>query len=121
MMLDKDLAQYDFMFELTRAESLDISQNVTSLENLKHSKRVLAFTEHGILMLSSVLKSKLARQINIRIMRTFVELRKLVASNTALEEKLRRIESRLDLHDQKHKEVYAFIQFSINDNETKLI
>src|SRR4030095_1094472 len=65
----------DFMFELTRQEILGISQIVTS-STLRFSKRVTAFTEQGVAMLSSVLRSKRAIQANVEIMRTFVRLRK---------------------------------------------
>ncbi len=60
----------DFMFELTRDEIVGISQFVTS-SNVKFSKRVTAFTEQGVAMLSSVLRSKRAIAVNVQIMRTF--------------------------------------------------
>lgn len=63
----------DFMFELTRDEIIGISQFVTS-SNLKFSKKVTAFTEQGVAMLSSVLRSKRAIAVNVQIMRTFVQL-----------------------------------------------
>ena len=59
----------DFMFALKREEIMRISQTVTSL---KYHKTVYAFTEQGIAMLSSVLNSERAIQVNIAIMRTFV-------------------------------------------------
>ena len=59
----------DFMFELTREEIEGISQFVTS-SNLKFSKRVTAFTEQGVAMLSSVLRSKRAVAVNVEIMCT---------------------------------------------------
>jgi len=64
----------DFMFELTRAEITGISQFVTS-SRLKFSKRVTVFTEQGVAMLSSVLRSKRALPVNVEIMRAFVRLR----------------------------------------------
>lgn len=70
----------DFMFELTRDEIQGISQFVTSSE-LKFSKRVTVFTEQGVAMLSSVLRSKRAVAVNIEIMRAFVRLRRMLASN----------------------------------------
>jgi ORF6N domain len=77
----------DFMFELTRDEINGISQIVTS-SNLKFSKRVTAFTEQGVAMLSSVLRSRRAVQVNIEIMRAFVRLRRMLASNSALSQRL---------------------------------
>jgi hypothetical protein len=60
----------DFMFALTRDEIVGISQFVTS-SNLKFSKRVTAFTEQGVAMLSSVLRSKQAIVVNVETMGTF--------------------------------------------------
>jgi hypothetical protein len=63
----------------------------------KHIKyRPYAFTEHGILMLSSVLKSERAVQVNIQIMRTFVRLRELLASNADLNRRLDDLERNYD-------------------------
>jgi hypothetical protein len=63
----------------------------------KHVKyRPFAFTEYVILMLSSVLKSSRAVQVNIRIMRTFVRLREMLASNAALLQRLDELESNYD-------------------------
>ena len=81
----------DFMFALTRVEILRLSQFVITSE-LKYSPSVFAFTEHGILMLSSVLKSSRARLVNIQIMRTFVRLKQLVASNSELGRKFDELE-----------------------------
>jgi hypothetical protein len=65
----------DFVFELTRDEIAGISQFVTS-SSLKFSKRVTVFTEQGVAMLASVLRSKRAIAVNVEIMRTFVKLRR---------------------------------------------
>lgn len=86
----------DFMFELTRDEILRISQTVTS-SRLKYSKRVTAFTEQGVAMLSSVLRSKRAILVNVEIMRTFVRLRRMLTSNVELAGKLAQLESKYDL------------------------
>jgi ORF6N domain len=74
------------------------SQNVTLRQpHGKHIKyRPYAFTEHGILMLSSVLKSERAVQVNIQIMRTFVRLRELLASNADLNRRLDDLERNYD-------------------------
>ena len=72
----------DFMFELTREGITGISQFVTS-SNLKFSKRVSVFTEQGVAMLSSVLRSQRA-SVNIEVMRAFVRLRRLLASKHRL-------------------------------------
>ena len=76
----------DFMFTLTRDEIMRISQIVTSSE-IKYSKRVRAFSEQGVAMLSSVLNSQRAIEVNIAIMRAFVHLRKMIASHKELAKK----------------------------------
>jgi len=85
----------DFMFELTREEIIGISQVVTS-SGLKFSKRVTAFTEQGVAMLSSVLRSKRAIAVNVEIMRAFVRLRKILASNAELSLRLDDLEGKYD-------------------------
>lgn len=73
----------DFMFMLTKEEANNlihiwVSQNVISPEYNVGSTNIFAFTENGVSMLSSVLRSPLAIQININIMRTFTRMRQLV-------------------------------------------
>jgi phage regulator Rha-like protein len=79
----------DFMFELTKGENQSLrSQNVT-LKRGQHSKYLpFAFTEHGVLMLSSVLNSERAVQVNIQIMRTFTKLREALIDNKDLRKEL---------------------------------
>ena len=77
----------DFMFSLTREEIMRISQIVTSSE-IKFSKSVRCFTEQGVAMLSSVLRSKRAIQANIQIMRTFTKLRQALLDNKDLRRNL---------------------------------
>ncbi len=96
----------DFMFELTRDEILGISQFVTS-SSLKFSKRVRAFTEQGVAMLSSVLRSKRAIAVNVEIMRTFVRLRQILASNADLAIKLDDLEHK---YDRQFKVVFDAIR-----------
>jgi hypothetical protein len=96
----------DFMFELTRDEIVGISQFVTS-SNLKFSKRVTAFTEQGVAMLSSVLRSKRAIAVNVQIMRTFVRLRQMLASNADLAKKLAELERK---YDRQFKVVFDAIR-----------
>ncbi len=88
----------DFMFELTREEIRNISQFVTcsKTSTIKHSKRALAFTEQGVAMLSGILKSDRAVEVNIAIMRTFVKLRRMLESNEELSRRLDELESKYD-------------------------
>ncbi len=85
----------DFMFELNREEIRNISQFVIC-STIKHSPKVLAFTEQGVAMLSGVLKSSRAVEVNIAIMRTFVKLRRMLESSEELSRKLAELESKYD-------------------------
>lgn len=93
----------DFMFLLSREEILRMSQFVTSSwgQNLRFSKSVSVFTEQGVAMLSSVLKSERAIQVNILIMRTFVKIKQFLATHKELADKLKKLEQRMDKYDDK--------------------
>ncbi|HYA92282.1 MAG TPA: ORF6N domain-containing protein [Thermodesulfobacteriota bacterium] len=91
----------DFMFRLTREEIMRISQFVISsthrgVNTLKFSKNVMAFTEHGVAMLSSVLNSLTAVQVNIQIMRTFAKLREILSRHRDLAKRLDELEKKYD-------------------------
>lgn len=87
----------DFMFQLTHDEFDNLkSQIVTSSWGGARRALPYAFTEHGILMLSSVLRSQQAIQVNIEIMRAFISLRELIASNATLAQKLKELEQKYD-------------------------
>ena len=97
----------DFMFSLTKEEILRISQIVISL---KFSKNVNAFTEQGVAMLSSVLRSKRAVQVNIAIMRAFVKLREILSRNKELSFKLKELEERIEGHDADIRDIFEAIR-----------
>ena len=113
----KDRFPSDFMFQLTKEEAgvwwLEIGTNrlrsqTVTLKRGQHLKyRPYAFTEHGILMLSSVLNSERAFRVNIEIMRTFVKLRQILASNADLSRRLEELESK---YDRQFKVVFDAIR-----------
>lgn len=80
-----------------------------------------AFTEHGILMLSSVLNSKRAIQVNITIMRVFVNIRKIVASNKEIVNKLNQIEEKVGKHDKDIRTIFDVIHRPLLSTGTTLI
>ncbi len=87
----------DFMFQLTAAEFENLkSQIVTSSWGGARRALPYAFSEHGILMLSSVLRSPRAIQVNIEIMRAFVRLRQILASDLEFAHKLDELEKKYD-------------------------
>ena len=86
----------DFMFQLTKDEfeNLKFQFGISSWGGVRKMPR--AFTEHGILMLSSVLNSKQAIYINIQIMRTFTKLREMISTHKDLQRKLEAMERKYD-------------------------
>jgi len=88
----------DFMFQLSEKEFADLkSQIVISSWGGLRRATPYAFTEQGVAMLSSVLRSKRAIQVNIEIMRTFVKLKQMLASDAALARKLTALEKKYDV------------------------
>jgi len=76
-----------------------------------------AFTEHGILMLSSVLKSKIAIQINIQIMRVFTKLRQILATHRELAQKFKELEQRVGKHDFEIARIFDAIRKMVEPEE----
>ena len=98
----------DFMFRLTRNEAdLLVSQNVIPSKRSLGGSLPYVFTQEGIAMLSSVLRSKLAVRVNIEIMRTFVRLRAMLSSHEELASKLAALERK---YDTKFKVVFEAIK-----------
>lgn len=110
----------DFMFQLTKKEFQDWrSQTVMSKseeQGLRHLP--FAFTEQGVAMLSSVLKSNRAIEVNILIMRAFVKLRELISTHKKVEEKLKELEKKLKDHDDQIVQIVQVINQLITPPET---
>ena len=103
----------EFMFRLTKEEYENLrSQFATSSEDYAHGGRrymPYAFTEQGIAMLSAVIKSDIAVKVSIRIMNSFVEMRKFLFSNQQLFSRLDRVELKQLETDKKLEEVFNYI------------
>jgi hypothetical protein len=100
----------DFMFQLTSTEAAHLNLSQIVIGSQKHRDprlRPYAFTEQGVAMLSSVLRSKRAVAVNIEIMRAFVKLRQMLASNAELARRLDELESN---YDKQFKVVFAAIR-----------
>ena len=118
----------DFMFQLTADEFADLksqtgnsslrSQTVTLKSGRGQHRKYLpyAFTEQGVAMLSSVLRSERAIHVNIEIMRTFVRLRQMLSSNTELSRKLVALEKK---YDARFKAVFEAIHDLMSPPESK--
>ncbi len=99
----------DFMFPLTRKEIMNLSQIVIS-SKIKHAPNVFAFTEQGVAMLSGVLNSKRAIQVNIAIMRAFVKIREILSTHKELAYKLEQLERKIEKHDEEIKTIFEAIR-----------
>lgn len=105
-----DLFPNDFLFILTEEEvDLMVSQIVIPSKQSLGGARPFAFTETGVAMLSSVLKSKNAKEMNIAIMRTFVALRKLASNHIEILEILKKIDRKMIIHDDQLKVIFNYL------------
>ncbi|MBD3844021.1 MAG: ORF6N domain-containing protein, partial [Campylobacterales bacterium] len=132
VMLDKDLAllydvkptrlreqvrrndkkfPWDFMFELTENEvEFMVSQNAIPSKQHLGGSFPLVFTEQGVSMLATVLRSDIATEVSINIMRAFVKMRKFISSNANMFGRFERIEQRLSLHDENFNKIFSAIE-----------
>jgi len=106
----------DFMFELSKKEFSNLRCQIDTSSWGGTRYRPYAFTEQGVAMLSSVLNSKRAIEVNIQIMRTFVKLRKMIISNKELAGKLKELEKK---YDAQFKAVFNAIKKLMATSETK--
>jgi hypothetical protein len=133
VMLDKDLAKLyqvetrrvneqvkrnierfpnDFMFQLTKDEFENLmSQNAISSSEWGGVRKLpYVFSEQGVYMLATVLKSDVATQVTLSIMRTFTKLKSFLTQNSLLFDRFERIEHRLSIHDENFNKVFNAIE-----------
>jgi hypothetical protein len=111
----------DFVFQLTKEELQSLLFQFGRANRGGSRTLPYAFTEQGVAMLSSVLKSKQAIRVNIQIMRTFTKIREMIVSNKALREKIESMERK---HDSKFKVVFDVIKRLIEKDKiesTKIV
>ncbi len=101
----------DFMFQLSRSEFAALKSHIviSSWGGMRRATPY-AFTEHGVAMLSSVLRSRRAIRVNIAIMRAFVKLRELAAAHKELAAKLAELERRVSRHDGHIRSLFDAIR-----------
>jgi len=113
----------DFMFQLTKIEWQELITNCDNLpESIKFSPRPpIAFTEQGVAMISSVLKSRKAVETNIAIMRAFIEIRKAISLQSTISRQIMELkndlEQRLGEHDTQLMEVYTIMEQILDEKE----
>ena len=101
----------DFMFQLTEEEvDVMVSQNVTPSRKYLGGHLPYAFTEQGVAMLSGVLHSRRAVQVNVAIMRAFVKLRQIISTHKELAHKLSELERRTEKHDTEIQSIFVAIR-----------
>jgi len=132
VMLDSDLAQLygvstkrlneqvkrnskrfpaDFMFRLSEQEKSEVVANCDHLRNLRFSPVLpYAFTEHGAIMLASVLNSVRAIEVSIYVVRAFVNLRETLMKHRTLAQKLSELERRFEKHDEEIQSLFHAIR-----------
>lgn len=109
---NRDRFPEDFMFQLNEQEAEFLRLQIATSNVGSGGRRYLpyVFTEQGVAMLSSVLKSKRAVQVNILIMRAFVKLREVMATHKELAHKIEALERKYHAHDKELQIVFEAIQ-----------
>jgi len=100
----------DFMYQLTREEVMNLKSQFVISSWGGNRKLPYVFTEQGVAMLSSVLKSKRAIWVNIAIMRAFVKLREVLLTHKELAEKLEELERKYQLHETDIQAIFEVIK-----------
>ena len=109
----------DFMFQLTK-EEYEVLKSQNAISKTKRGGRrynPFAFTEQGIAMLSSVINSERAIEVNILIMRAFVKLREILSTHKELADKLKELELKLDTHDEQIQVIIETINQLLTEPE----
>lgn len=109
----------DFMFQLTKEETNSLRSQAATLKNGRGEHRKYlpyAFTENGVAMLSSVLNSERAIEVNIQIMRTFIKLREMLLTHKDLQRKIEDLEKK---YDAQFKVVFDAIRQLVSPPEPK--
>lgn len=107
----------DFMFRLTDKEFEGLMSQFATSKRGGRRKLPYVFTEHGVLMLSSVLNSKQAIQVNIQVMRIFTRIRQMFIHDTDLRLEIEKIKSKLDKHDKNMEVVFRYLDELLNKKE----
>ncbi|MFA6087242.1 ORF6N domain-containing protein [Mucilaginibacter sp.] len=101
----------DFMFQLSENEYSSLTSQFVMSKKGRGGRRVLpfVFTEHGVLMLSSVLNSDRAIEVNIQVMRIFTKIRQMLFDNTELRLEIEKIKSKINSQDKNMEIVFRYL------------
>lgn len=113
---NRDIFPNDFMFQLTKKEWESMSSQIVMTYSSRRPKKALplAFTEHGVTMLSNILKSKKARRISVSIVRAFIALKQYALTHKDLSEKLKELEVK---YNKQFKDVYEAINYLLKKDK----
>jgi hypothetical protein len=106
----------DFIFRLTKTETVALNRSQNATGSRKHRDprfAPYAFTEHGAIMAATILSSPRAIEMSVYVVRAFVQLREMLASNRELARRFAQLETRLDKKLTSHDEAIAAILFAI--------
>jgi hypothetical protein len=109
----------DFMFELTKNEFENLRSQIVTSKKGGTRYMPMALTEHGILMLSSVLKSDRAIEMNIHIMRIFTKIKKMLLTHKELQLKMEQIERSVSSHDHQIFVLFEHLKQLLAEKKTK--
>jgi phage regulator Rha-like protein len=110
----------EFMFLLTNDEKNELVTICHRFKTMKHSSAMpYAFTEHGVAMLASVLKSERAVKISINIIKAFVKLREILSTHKVLAHKLTQLERKFEKHDEEIHVIFEAIRQLMEAPEKK--
>ncbi len=105
----------DFTFQLTQEEKDEVVANCDHLKNLKYSPNLpFVFTEHGAVMLASILNSDRAIEVNIQIVRIFTQMREMLSTNKDILLKLEQLENKVMHHDDDIKMIFEALKQLLN-------
>lgn len=109
----------DFMFQLSEEEKNEVVTNCDHLKKLKFSPNLpFAFTEHGAVMLASVLNSERAIESNIQIIRVFTKMRELLLTHKDILLQLEKMEKKLTGHDEDIALIFEYLKKLLNPPQT---
>ncbi|MFA6091607.1 MAG: ORF6N domain-containing protein [Elusimicrobiota bacterium] len=107
-----------FMFRLSREEARELVKNNPRIEIIKHAAATpFVFTEYGVAMLSSILRSRRAVQINVQIIQTFIRLRQWALTHKELAQKITQLEHQSKSHDKDIRTIFAALHELIDPPE----
>ena len=113
---NRDIFPNDFLFQLTKKEWENMSSQIVMTYSSRRPKKALplAFTEHGVTMLSNILKSKKARRISVSIVRAFIALKQYALTHKDLSEKLKELEVK---YNKQFKDIYEAINYLLKKDK----